>query len=463
MVLPSDSCSVCAASEIPIDAYSCACIDGYANGLCAYDEVVQNYTDACDVRLSTSQIPGGGNCDVDVDECASNPCTNGATCYDHISNWTCDCTYVLNNRTGIRRAFDGERCENEIDVCAVDEDDCDPINAVCTHLGPGLHHCECNIGWEGDGAICTDVDECASRPCQNGAACYQSLFLPEVLIDAYRCVCTPGFTDGLCLYDFVDLYEPTCSHLQSDASATGGNCNFDVDECLSEPCQHGAVCSQSSADGNISHHAYRCTCPPGFANGECGYANIVEYDTECTVTESSESAVLNGNCDIDVDECASSPCANGGTCSDSNTDASISVHTYRCTCVAGFANGWCVYDFIAEYTTECTVFESDNNTVWGGNCDVDVDECASFPCQNNATCSDSTSRLTVAPHDYRCTCGKSPATLFPLLPELGTLLTNTTFRRESQPQDSPTVGACITLSHPCWKTAPYLTVGLLPN
>eukprot|EP01049_Picozoa_sp_SAG25_P018312 SAG25_NODE_5198_length_690_cov_0.742809_2_plen_169_part_01 len=71
----------------------------------------------------------------------------------------------------------------------------------------------------------------------------------------------------------------------------------------------------------------------------------------------------------------------------------ISYHAYQCTCVAGFANGVCEYNFIAQYKTECTVMESMsnvNNKTLSGNCNLDVDECKSKPCLNGALCTDST-------------------------------------------------------------------------
>ena len=39
--------------------------------------------------------------------------------------------------------------------------------------------------------------------------------------------------------------------------------------------------------------------------------------------ESVDSAVLRGNCDIDVDECASSPCQNGATCTESYSELGL--------------------------------------------------------------------------------------------------------------------------------------------
>ena len=142
-----------------------------------------------------------------------------------------------------------------------------------------------------------------------------------------------------------------------------GNCDADVDECVSSPCSDGATCSESSTEAAVSLHAYQCTCVAGFANGWCEYDFISEYSAECTVFESSANASFGGNCDVDVDECASSPCSNGATCSESEgmgtvtigswtSDAEffdiVPVHTYRCTCVAGFANGVCECDFISE-------------------------------------------------------------------------------------------------------------------
>ena len=81
------------------------------------------------------------------------------------------------------------------------------------------------------------------------------------------------------------------------------------------------------------------------------YDFIAEYTSEC-------SRATGNNCDIDVDECASSPCQNGATCTESTVEADVSFHAYQCTCVAGFANGVCEYDFIGEFTRECTVMES---------------------------------------------------------------------------------------------------------
>jgi hypothetical protein len=76
-----------------------------------------------------------------------------------------------------------------------------PINA---------YECQCIGGW-GDPECGSDDDECASSPCMNGAACFDSLtdgtddprstqFIP---LDVFQCRCLSGFTNGACDYNFI--------------------------------------------------------------------------------------------------------------------------------------------------------------------------------------------------------------------------------------------------------------------
>ena len=163
------------------------------------------------------------------------------------------------------------------------------------------------------------------------------------------------------------------------------NCTNTLDS-LWSPCGNGAAC-RSSADGTTAVHAYQCRCLPGYAHGYCDYAFQAMYSTLCRLDDA--------NCDVDVDECASSPCQHGSTCSESFVNQNVSVHTYRCTCVAGYGNGRCDYAFISEFQEQCTVMESDQSSTWSGNCDLNIDECASNPCQNGAECVDSATDATV--------------------------------------------------------------------
>ena len=395
------------------DAYHCNCASGYAEGWCSY-AFMPSYLNAC-------RNVSGGHCSIDVDECSSHPCANGATCAESsqmksvvpnayscfcapgFANGKCDYDFIPEYRSVCSIDTAG-RCDIDVDECAsipcLNNAKC--VDSSRNHSVPvHAYTCECRPGFANgwcEGAPlakyqgqCTkqfgghcdvDIDECSSGPCKNGATCSDSSTDPTVEFDAYKCTCDKGFANGMCHYLFVRDYSVQCSLV------SGGACDVDVDECASNPCQNGATCIESNSENGVSRHAYRCTCAAGFANGHCSYDYVRQYEALCTVVESDSSASLDdhiGNCDVDVDECASSPCKNAAFCSDSTTISGVSKHAYRCTCAAGFSNGMCGYNFIAEYASECRVTESSQSS--SGNCDLDVDECSSSPCVNGGVCS----------------------------------------------------------------------------
>lgn len=97
-------------------------------------DVLNGYTCHC--------VPGtyGINCELDVPECASQPCYNGATCTEvELNNYKCICPL----------RFTGYNCEIEIDPCV-------------------------------------------SNPCQNMGVCVSSQ------ARGFQCVCKPQYTGLLC-------------------------------------------------------------------------------------------------------------------------------------------------------------------------------------------------------------------------------------------------------------------------
>ena len=138
-------------------------------------------------------------------------------------------------------------------------------------------------------------------------------------------VCAAGW-DAKQPASFLQVYKPSCT------VAVGGRCDMDIDECVSSPCKNGAGCSDSSKKSwngkKIAYDAFSCACKDGWANGVCTYGFISQYAAQCRVQEG-------GVCDVDVDECVSSPCKNGAACFSSKTNASIPANSYSCSCTAG--------------------------------------------------------------------------------------------------------------------------------
>ena len=108
-----------------------------------------------------------------------------------------------------------------------------------------------------------------------------------------------------------------------------------------DPCLAGVRdCHVHSTCRRVDWQNYTCPCVEGFTGSGAPGSDCVE-----------------------IDECLSAPCLNGGTCRDA-------LGNYTCECLAGYDNL--------------------------SNCEI-IDTCQSSPCQNNGSCS-------VVPNNYTCFC-----------------------------------------------------------
>ena len=78
----------------------------------------------------------GSQCEMDIDDCAGDPCQNGGTCVDAVNGYTCQCT----------SGFTGAIC-TDIDPCATDPCQGD---GTCVDQGGGSYTCTCVENYEGN-------------------------------------------------------------------------------------------------------------------------------------------------------------------------------------------------------------------------------------------------------------------------------------------------------------------------
>ena len=171
----------------------------------------------------------GKTCEIDIDECSSNPCQHEGTCQQWENSYKCFC----------RDGFEGKNCERNINDCAQDpcleDGQCvDLVNDFKCLCKPGIRmktiisrivwkNTYVHIGFTG--IRCEEeINECEPNPCVNDGDCRD-------LINGYLCNCKDGFT--------------------------GTNCEININECDPDPCLNGATCLDLDS-------RYECQCPVGF-------------------------------------------------------------------------------------------------------------------------------------------------------------------------------------------------------
>uniref|UniRef100_A0A8D2LRZ6 Neurogenic locus notch homolog protein 1 n=1 Tax=Varanus komodoensis TaxID=61221 RepID=A0A8D2LRZ6_VARKO len=415
-----------------VGSYQCHCRPAYTGPNCEHLYVPCSpspclHGGTCrqtgDTAYECTCLPGfaGQNCEQNLDDCPGNTCKNGGTCVDGVNTYNCQCL----------PEWTGQYCTEDVDECQLIPNACQ--NGGTCHNTHGGYSCVCVNGWTGD-ACGENIDDCASAACFVGATCHDR-------VASFYCECPHGRTGLLCHLNDACISNPCNEGSNCDTNPVTGKaiCTcpqgysgpIDVNECSSNPCQNDATCldqigvfhcilaccgagversEEDVAGGSLSRRSLRavggvacpcggvyceintdeCASSPCLHNGNC-VDKINEFTCECP------RGFTGHLCQHDMDECASTPCKNGARCVDG-------PDSYTCECTEGFSGPHCETDVnecdpdpchygtcqdgIATFTCLCQPGYT------GHRCDVNINECQSQPCKNGGTCQDRNNAYT---------------------------------------------------------------------
>ncbi|KAK7891874.1 hypothetical protein WMY93_023837 [Mugilogobius chulae] len=414
-------------------SFTCSCLAGFTGRRCQIDVCSNEVVKVCICY---------------VDECASSPCQNGGTCTDQINSFVCQCP----------PGFTGVHCETDIDECK----DKPCFNDAQCVQGPGNFSCVCGPGYTG--LLCdigklgafnptsfrdlesdltlvflTDINECDSQPCLNGADCVDH-------VTNFSCVCPPAFTGHLCETELVVLEVNTTQANNQTAGQVAGTLGY-VERSRVMPQEFGPVpWKKPLAEKQVSPLRKRKWRDAGAPNQTGSKARLTQVASEmwlqqinyafiapevpsfeeCLCQNGGTCVDLNGTCECPAGytglycqfEVTHTPCSHSRPCPDGGPCLEYGG-TYLCTCQTGGAeldhrdyypyvqpqsvcdsspclNGGFCYERDGGYSCEC------QHGYWGKHCQkVRLNTCAALPCRNGGTCKEERGTyLCVCPYRF---------------------------------------------------------------
>ncbi|KAI8500609.1 hypothetical protein Bbelb_214270 [Branchiostoma belcheri] len=334
-----------------LDINECASTDPCVHGTCINE--VGYSTCACDGGWA------GRFCNYEIDECSSSPCVNAVQCTDHLDSFSCECLL----------GYTGPRCEIDIDECASN-----PCQHGQCNDGVNGYSCYCDAGWTG----IYYIDECASNPCWLGATCVDQ-------VNGYSCVCPKDSTGGHCetvifageCYEFSNNAATHPDATQACNVKNGHMVDVTTDR------QQRFLAETIALGSGVSNWLAMKAAPLTilYSNGSPFSAPFQWSASQpdapcdlCVLLDSSDNFLgktvpcteqHNYVCKSALTPCQPNVCQNGGNCT---------------SCFSGT-------------TTLCEYLDGYE----GDFCEIDIDECASNPCQHSGICQHGI-------NSYSCSC-----------------------------------------------------------
>lgn len=158
--------------------------------------------------------------------------------------------------------YSGRHCEADINECYSD-----PCHYGTCIDGLASFSCQCKPGYTG--RLCeTNINECLSQPCRNGGTCQDRE-------NAYICSCPKGTTGNKKVSCAIMTSWLVNILLREIFSLSGINCEINIDDCKSNPCDYGTCIDKING--------YECACEPGYTGKQLGFYIVLYSPSQYNV------------------------------------------------------------------------------------------------------------------------------------------------------------------------------------
>jgi hypothetical protein len=439
-----------------IGSYSCACQPGFSGincqdtskfckSTCSPEGTLKCFeAGQTSVKCQCKHGYTGEFCDVNVNECVSNPCLNEAECIDKIDSFECVCP----------EGKTGHLCQLDIDYCNQHGHMCQ-MNSTCLEANiTSVTKCQCPYGFTG--TFCTEAVlqvNCDPNPCQNSGVCIEQDI-------GYSCMCPKGKVGNNCEVSPLNpCFGNKCANGHCMAIDGDYVCkcfdNYSGDFCEKQECHAGNL--EQFCVGNNTLEVVRdnsfhdtlvctCSCKSGYMGERCeirldmcdqvdiaiGFlqqkGHALHFDKYC-----ANGGICNSNNEFNAIECQCAPGFTGDRCEETLNNACESnpckygtctnlvddMDAYVCKCSNGWTGANCDELLTCSIDSECVSNNTlsvkysfaDNRCICvckhgfeGNDCSVDHDDCdqlkPEFVCQNGGKCIDK-----VGTYDCECPSG----------------------------------------------------------
>ncbi|XP_056393841.1 protein crumbs homolog 1-like isoform X2 [Hyla sarda] len=207
-----------------------------------------------------------------ADVCGKTPCQHGGECQDLFNTFSCTCA----------AGWEGIYCELNIDECK--SNPC--AHGLCYDLENG-YRCNCSTGYTGINCE-VNVDDCQQHHCLHGGICVDG-------VNSYTCQCPPSYIGEYCEWLFPPekcginvtcLNGGKCKSGIWGANCTckpgfkGKRCEININDCEPNPCLNGGACQDSVNN-------YKCICNGSFSGVRCEKPRLIRKAEASTLLGSA--------------------------------------------------------------------------------------------------------------------------------------------------------------------------------